>query len=170
MTAQIVPPRVGTPRGGKRPDVMLWLVGGIVAAYVATNAVMLLFALRSPPVLVSQSYYEDSRTYDAGQNAQRASAEAGWQVAAQPASTGELVVRLQDRAGRPASGFSGTVSAYRPSDAALDQGLAWSEDAATPGQYRARFARPQAGPWQIHLRLRRGGERLDHEFRVDAPQ
>jgi len=168
MTVQLVPPQDNPGRSGKRRDVMLWLVAGIFAAYLATNGVMLLLAMRTPPSLVSKSYYEDTRTFEAEQNAQLKSDAAGWRVAAQAASAAELIVKLQDRSGRPASGFSGEVSAYRPSDPALDQPLVWSEDAATLGQYRARFSRPRQGQWHIHLKLRRGGERLDHEFRIDA--
>jgi len=169
MTAQIAPPQDNPPRGGKRRDIMLWLVAGIFVAYIATNGVMLLLAMRTPPSLVSKSYYEDTRTFDAEQKAQRSSDAAGWHVAAEAVSTADVIVKLQDRSGRPASGFSGDVSAYRPSDPTLDQPLAWREDTATPGQYRARFSRPRLGQWHIHLKLRRGGERLDHEFRIDTP-
>lgn len=159
----------GAVSGIRRGGAMLWLLAGIAAGFVAINVVMLVYALRAPPVLVSASYYEDSRRYGAVQAAEEATGAAGWRVVAQAASPGELLVRLADRAGRPASGFGGDVLAYRPNDAELDQPLAWNEEPDTPGSYRARFARPRAGQWRVRLALRRGGERIDQEFRIVTP-
>jgi nitrogen fixation protein FixH len=149
--------------------ILLWLLLGIAAGFVTINAVMLVYALHSPPVLVSVSYYEDSRRYGAVQAAEEAMGAAGWRVEVQPAPPAAVIVRLADRAGKPASGFTGQAQAYRPNDAALDQALAWSEEPDTPGSYRAQFARPRAGQWRIRLALRRGGERIDHEFRIVTP-
>lgn len=160
------PPAVPAARGR---NWMLWLVVGIFAAYLGTNGVMFWFASETPPLLVSKTYYEDSRRYDAVQNAEQATAAAGWRVQAEPAAPGELRVTITDRAGRPASGFSGEASAYRPNDAALDQPLSWSEEPAAPGHYRAHFAKPRAGQWQLKLALRRGGERIVEDMRVVTP-
>ncbi len=169
MTPRSASPGGPAPRAGRPRNVVLWLVAGVFAAYILTNGIMLVVAMRSPPTLVSQSYYEDSRQYDAVQSAGQASQAAGWRVEAAAPERGRVVVRIQDRAGRPASGFAGQVSAYRPSDPALDQQLQWQEDPGSPGQYLAAFARPHAGLWQIHLALRRGGERVNQELRIVSP-
>ena len=154
---------------GRRSGTMLWLVVGIFAAYLLTNGIMFYVASKSPPLLVSPNYYEESRYYDEEHNAEEASDSAGWLVNPVAATHDDLVIRLTDRAGRAASGFAGTASAYRPNDPALDQDLALREDSALPGQYHAHFGRPHAGQWQIHVKLRRGGEHLDHEFRIATP-
>ncbi|HEX7927144.1 MAG TPA: FixH family protein, partial [bacterium] len=138
-----------SPNRTKYRDTMVWLVAGIFAAYLVTNGIMLAFAMRSPPTLVSQTYYEDARAFEASRDAEEATTAAGWRVTAQSPTAREVVVQVTDRAGRPASGFSGDVSAYRPSDPGLDQPLAWTEDVAKPGQYRAIFARPHPGQWHI---------------------
>jgi nitrogen fixation protein FixH len=169
MTTESLEGRGPAATGRKRRDSMLWLVAGIFLAYILTNGIMLYVSMLLPPVLVSQTYYEDSRTFEGEQSAENASDAAGWRVATVTSSTAEITFRLTDRAGHAASGFSGLVNAYRPNDAGLDQTLAWKEDPAVPGQYRATFSRPHAGQWQIHLQLQRGGERLNHEIRWVAP-
>jgi nitrogen fixation protein FixH len=169
MTMHTLRPGGAPPPAGRRRNPMVALIAGVFAAYIVTNGIMLFVAMRSPPTLVSKSYYEDSRRYDAVQSAEQASQAAGWRVEALPPAPAEVVLRILDRAGRPASGFSGAVTAYRPNDPALDQALAWSEDPRSPGQYQAAFARPHAGQWRIHLALRRGGERLDHDLRIVCP-
>lgn len=169
MTMRSLSPGGPAPRSGRGRHAMLWLIAGVFAAYIVTNGVMVFVAMRSPPTLVSQSYYEDSRQYNAVQSAGQASAAAGWRVETATPEPARIVMRIQDRGGRAASGFSGEVSAYRPNDPALDQQLEWREDPGLPGQYEARFARPHAGLWRIHLVLRRGGERLNQELRIVTP-
>lgn len=152
-------------------DSMVWLVGGIIAMVVGGNAVMIWIAVQAEPHLVRTDYYEASKNVDRDQALRAASARLGWRVAAPPAllHRGAIGLRIRDAAGRPVSGLTGVVSAYRPADPGLDQPLSWQEDPATPGLYRAAFARPAAGLWRITLDLERQGARLYEELPVVTP-
>jgi nitrogen fixation protein FixH len=152
-------------------DGMLWLIGGIVATTVGVNGVMFWYAEEEPTYLVRQDYYDASKTYDRDHAARLASARLGWRVdtAEDLRSRDTLTLRIADAAGRPVSGLAGTVSAYRPSDARLDQPLRWSEDGSQPGLYRASFARPAQGLWRVTLDVSRGGQRLFEDLTVAMP-
>jgi nitrogen fixation protein FixH len=152
-------------------DGMLWLLGSIVALVLGVNAVMIWLALAYQPNLVRRDYYDASRLVDGEQAARLASARLGWQAGADAARSRRdaAALRVLDAAGRPVSGLAGSVSAYRPSDAALDQPLAWQEDPAEPGLYRATFARPAAGLWRVELDVRRGAERLYLDLPIVLP-
>ncbi len=149
-------------------DSMALLIVGIFALVLGGNAVMIWIAVGASPHLVAVDYYERSKRVDAELAAREASARLGWQVEELVALRERVVLHIRDRAGRPVSGLRGRVEAYRPSDAALDQRLAWSEDGA-PGRYEARFGRPAAGLWRIRLDLQRGGQRLYEELAFVAP-
>ena len=153
----------------RRLDAIALLVAAIVLAYVGVNAAMFWLATRHPTALVAEDYYGDSRRHDKVMADREASRAAGWQVEAAVQRTNSVAVRIQDSAGRPASGFSGQALAWRPNDPALDQALNWREDSAQPGTYHAAFARPAPGQWLLRLALRRGGERLDQELRIRLP-
>lgn len=167
------PPESAAPSASRRRgDPILWLLVGIFAAYLAVHGLMMWLSLRDGPQLVTSDYYAQSRVYDKELAAQAASARTGWYVELDPvaAAPGEVALRIRDREQRPVSGLSGTISAYRPSDARLDQSLVWKEDAASPGLYRGRFVHPLEGLWQITLDLRRGGERFYEHIRYVAPE
>jgi nitrogen fixation protein FixH len=150
---------------------MLLTLGGIALAFVLVNGIMLWVSLQGPPLLVTTGYYEQARRYDKDRAQRAAGAQAGWQIQAAPAAgdAATVDVRIAAGAGHPVAGLAGIATAYRPSDGRLDQALSWSADAATPGLYHARFARPAPGLWQVTLLLARGTERLDHTFRYVAP-
>ncbi len=152
----------GGPRPSRWRDGMLWLIASIAALVVGGNAVMIWIAVAGAPDLVRSDYYDASKRVDSEQAARLASDRLGWQVRPDAAHSahGTAALRILDAAGRPVSGLAGSVAAYRPSDAALDQPLAWSEDSAEAGLYRAAFARPAGGLWHVRLDVRRGGQRL----------
>lgn len=156
------PQAPGAPRPSRWRDGMLWLIASIVGLVVGGNAIMIWIAVAHEPNLVRSDYYDASKRVDSEQAARLASARLGWQVRPEAARSthGAAALRIVDAAGRPVSGLAGRVAAYRPSDAALDQPLAWSEDGAEPGLYRAAFARPAGGLWHVTLDLQRGGQRL----------
>ena len=146
------------------------LVAGIIALFVGGNAVMVWIAVRAQPDLVTPDYYAASKRVDQDVAARADDLRAGWRV--QPVGGDDaatLTLSVRDGAGLPAAGLAGTVRAYRPADAALDQPLAWEAVPGRPGTYRARFARPAPGLWQIRLDLRRGQERLYRELEWVAP-
>lgn len=153
-------------------DGMLWLIGGIVALVVGTNAIMIWIAVAASPNLVRRDYYDASKHVDAEQAARQASARLGWRVseAAEARAPDAVALRIVDAAGAPVSGLQGALHAYRPADAALDQPLRWREDPAAPGLYRAGFARPAPGLWRLTLDLRRGDERLYEDLIIVMPR
>jgi len=169
----------GTPAPAQRPgaprrwwrDGMAWLVVGIIALVVGGNAVMIWIAVDARPSLVRPDYYAASKQVDAERAARLASARLGWQVSEVPGliQRDTLALRIADAAGHPVSGMAGSVSAYRPSSDKLDQSLAWSEDPAQPGLYRATFARPAQGLWRVTLDVKHEGKRLYQDLSVVMP-
>jgi nitrogen fixation protein FixH len=152
-------------------DSMLLLIVGIFAVTIAVNVAMVWYAEADPPELVRADYYAASKDFDRDHEARLASARQGWQVSAleAPRSRDTLELRIADADGRPANGLAGKVSAYRASDEHLDQALAWSEDPAQPGLYRAVFLRPRQGLWRITLDVHSAGKRLYRDVSVVMP-
>ena len=150
---------------------IVWLLIVIVAMVVGGNAVMIWIAVQAEPNLVRADYYDASKRYDSEQAARMASDRLGWQVGdVEALRTHErIALRVTDAQGRPVSGLTGSVSAYRPSDASLDQSLHVSEDAAEPGLYHVAFSRPASGLWRLTLDLQQGGWRLYHELALVTP-
>lgn len=147
-------------------DSMVWVVGGIITLVVLVNMVMIWIAVAERPNLVRTDYYQASKRVDSESAALHASAAAGWQVTVEPSSApaGQLALRVTARSGGStarteathlaASQLAGTVRAYRPNDARLDQTLVLSPDPADAGLYRAEFKRPAPGRWWLSLDLR----------------
>ena len=165
------PPAGPPPRRSLWRDSMLWLIGSILVVTVGVNLTMVWFAEEEPPDLVRSDYYTAAKDYDADHAARLASARLGWQVSEVPGliQRDTLALRIADAAGHPVSGMAGSVSAYRPSSDKLDQSLAWSEDPAQPGLYRATFARPAQGLWRVTLDVKHEGKRLYQDLSVVMP-
>jgi nitrogen fixation protein FixH len=159
---------------GKRrgPDKIVLLIAGIIASYVLVNGVMFWVSLQAPADLVRADYYAESKRVDEAQAAQAASGRTGWRVTLPPAQARPDAVTFQvlDAGGAPVAGLSGSVQAYRPSEAALDQPLALAEPAGAPGTYVARFARPAPGLWELRLELTGRGQRFLDRVRVVTPR
>jgi nitrogen fixation protein FixH len=148
----------------RRWDAMLLLIGGIFLLFLLVNGVMLWVTLRYPAELVSASYYEDAKRYGEVMAAERASNATGWRVEMrqEPAASGRdrIGLAVVDPQGRPVTGLSGAVHAYRPSNEALDQDLPLTERPDAPGRYAADFRKPQPGHWELTFELSRGSSRL----------
>lgn len=171
MSAPASPCAPESHRPSRWRDGMLWLLGGIVAMVVGGNAVMIWIALQAQPHLVRTDYYEASKRVDSERALRVEGARLGWQVSAipEPSRQGALALRISDSDGRPVRGLEGTLAAYRPSDAALDQTLPVMEDPSAPGLYRAEFQQPVAGLWRLTVDLARQEQRLVQELRVVMP-
>lgn len=165
------PSRPESPRYRWWRDGMLLLIAGITLATVGLNLVMVWYAEADPPDLVRPDYYAASKVFDKVQEARIASARLGWQVAAlaEHRTHSVLEFRIEDAGGKPASGLTGHVHAYRPSDNKLDQQLQWNAVAGQPGLYRASFHRPAEGLWRITLDVRQDGKRLYQDVNVVMP-
>jgi nitrogen fixation protein FixH len=115
---------------------------------------MFWLSLQAPTDLVAADYYARSKRVDEALAAQAASRATGWRASLTAGEGGSgVALRIVDQEGRPLSGLSGTASAYRPSDAALDQPLSLAEDPAQTGTYRLMFGRPARGLWEIEIEL-----------------
>lgn len=142
---------------------MILLMGGIFLLFLLVNGVMLWVTLRYPAELVSATYYEDAKRYGQVMAAERASDATGWRVELlrEPvASRDGIGLAVVDAQGRPVTGLTGAVHAYRPSNEALDQDLPLTERPDAPGRYAARFQKPQPGLWELTFDLSRGSSRL----------
>ena len=139
---------------GRGPDALLLTVAGIFILFLGVGGAMLWVALRAPPQLVSPSYYDDAAGYDRVLDAERGSLETGWSADLRPAPPGRIVLQVTDAQGRPVPGLAGTLTLYRPSDAALDRVLALREEPAGSGLYGAELAAVQSGHWELTVDLR----------------
>jgi nitrogen fixation protein FixH len=165
-----VNPPAPAPRSLWRNEIV-WLLVGIVVLVLGVNIGMVWFALRHAPSLVQEDYYDASKRYDSEHAARLASERLGWTLGDVPAlrERGRFALRITDAQGRPVSGLAGSIQAYRPSNAALDQTLQWHEDPAQPGQYVADFARPASGLWRITVDLSLGAQRLYRDLTLVTP-
>lgn len=167
QTAMESAPPAQRPR---RIDPLIVTVACIFAAFLAVNGVMLWFTLRRPPELVAMDYVEDARRPGPAAAEGALAERLGWQAHVLPASApGVLTIRLTDGRGRPLTGATGIVHAYRPSASALDQTLTLAEAPAGSGRYQARFTRPQSGYWKLFLDIHRGPDRLARTLPWRAP-
>ena len=134
---------------------ILWLLVGIFTTYIGLNTVMFWVSLDGRPDLVSEDYYERSKTYNEVATRREASRKLGWQVKLIPqaAATAPLTLWVVDRSGAPLTGLGGEVQAYRPSDAGMDQLLPLSESTTEPGLYRTAPANLQKGLWKLTVNL-----------------
>ena len=156
----------------RRWDAMVTLIVVIFALVLGVNGAMLWFTLSNPIQLVSSSYYEESKNYGQVMDEARASDATGWgiEIVNDGAATpGRTVVAIVDRSGRPVTGLTGSIHAYRPSDAALDEELPVSELSALPGRYEAHFRRPTSGRWELRFSLARGAARFAKSLDWVAP-
>lgn len=148
-------------RERRTPDPLLIALIGIAALFLAVNGAMLWVTFRTPPQLVSASYYDDAAHYSQAMEAERASQETGWSATALESSApGTVTLRIVDARGRPVSGMTGSIRAYRPSDADLDRALSVREQPEGSGLYVAPFAEARRGHWELRLDLKRAAGRL----------
>ncbi len=165
MSDQHESTQAATPAYSRWRDSLLWLLVSIVVLVLSVNGVMVWVATQVSPNLVRSDYYEASKHVDEEQAARASSTRLGWQVQ-EGVAAGAVTVRVTDRDGQPVGGLAGTVHAYRPSDATLDQRLTWEELAGASGAYLARFSRPRPGLWRITLDVARGDDRLYQDLVV----
>ncbi|MBV9835395.1 MAG: FixH family protein [Alphaproteobacteria bacterium] len=143
-----------------RRSIIPWLFPMGLALVVAVNMVLLLFALRSAPGLVTTNAYERGRSYDAEIERSEAQDALGWTLDVRH-DAGRIAIRLADAQGGEIPGLVISAIADRPVGrlAPLDVSLS----AAGPARYAGAF-RPEArGAWDITVTARDGA---GHEFRA----
>lgn len=136
----------------------------VYAAFASATIAFVVFALRQPVDLVSADYYARSlRVDDRAAAERRASALAA--VACRIDDGGRtLVVTLPREA---ATGATGTLTLYRPSDGGSDRSVPLDVDAT--GTQRVPLAGVARGRWQLQLDWQAGGVRYYVEQRLDVP-
>jgi hypothetical protein len=124
----------------------------VYTAFAAATTGFVAFAMSRPVDLVSADYYEQSLRLDSRMEAERnASALNPGPVIDLPAPR-RLAIVLP---GQPASGVSGTVTLYRPSDARADRVQKLAID--TAGRQEIALDTVAPGRWIVQLQWTAGG-------------
>jgi nitrogen fixation protein FixH len=151
--------------GSRRPiqPEAVWVAGAFLAfaaVVLAANGVLIWFATASWTGLVTESPYEKGLTYNRNLEVAARQAALGWQTRFAAELTGGLEGRasleLRDRQGAPLSGAEVVASFERPLEDRLDFVVPLRPAGA--GTYRADFAAPVPGAWNVHVTVRRDGE------------
>ncbi|MGF1592645.1 MAG: FixH family protein [Kiloniellaceae bacterium] len=123
---------------------------GMFGIVIAVNLVFVYLAIGTFTGVTTANPYQEGLAYNevlAARDAQRA---LGWQGEisfSQAADADRITVTLTDRTGAPLTGLSLDGSLRRPTQAGLDQPLAWRE--AAPGNYTAEVSLPERGNWDL---------------------
>lgn len=146
------------PRGRWIP----WIfVAGFLVVF-AVNGTMVWFAATSWTGLDADHAYDRGLAYNHNIAAAEREAALGWkatlQVRLEDQKTGDLVLDVLDRDGRPVSDARVDGHLFRPTQSALDVPL--SLRPTGPGHYQAKVALPAIGLWDAHLRVVRGRDLL----------
>jgi nitrogen fixation protein FixH len=131
-----------------------WVPVLLLGSSVAFGAWRVAVILGDPSFSAEDRAYERGLAWDAELERRAAAAALGWIVTVEtPAAreSGELLVRVRDRAGAPVAGLRGRVEAFHN---AHPRELLEAELAErAPGLLAAPAAPPRAGLWQWRLAL-----------------
>jgi nitrogen fixation protein FixH len=145
-----------------------WLFVAFFGVVLAANGIMLAIALQSWNGLATEHAYQKGLAYNATLEAAARWAALGWRAELTFRQTGpragELVLSLEDRAGRPISGAETQGWLVRPTHQGFDQEVVLQ--ARGDGRYRAAVALPLAGQWEARLAVPAGGERHELTRRI----
>ncbi|WP_455219289.1 FixH family protein [Kaarinaea lacus] len=157
--------------GKRNPWVIGWF--GVVAVFLAVNAVFIVLAVVSNPGLVVEDYYEQGRQYE--KNAIKrltAHNKLQWQSKLEipEAVTLNTVDTYRfsavDSRGLPIRDADVQVVAYRPSDAGAD--FTTTLEPIAPGLYQASLSFPLPGIWDLNIKVQRGDDRLEMVQRLSV--
>lgn len=139
-----------------------WTFVGLFLVVLAVNGVMVWVAIGTFTGVVDPQYYRTGLEYNRLLEEAERERALGWavDVAADVAADGHgrLVVRVRDREGRPVEGAEVVARFLRPTSEGHDFGLTLGPRGE--GTYAAAFVLPLFGQWDVHVRVRRGGERV----------
>lgn len=144
-----------------------WLFVGLFLVVIAVNGVMIWYALSSWTGLAANQAYDQGLTYNRNLAAAARQAQLGWRPTLTVRSDGdaaEVELALTDADMRPVADAAVVVDFERPTFEGADFAVELS--AFAPGRYRARFAQPQPGIWNLHANIRRGDALFVHEQRI----
>ncbi len=145
-----------------------WLFVAFFGVVLVANGIMVWVGYVSWTGLVTDRAYEQGLRYEQVlQQAERQRA-LGWRVeveaAARGAGAGRVTVTVRERDGRPINGARVAVHFVRPTATGNDFQLQLAP--VGDGRYQADFALPLEGLWDLHLDVRRGGDRFLQVRRV----
>ncbi len=161
---ELLPPHIAWPL-----FVVTLLVMGVSVA-VGT----LVMANSDGGAQVVEDYYRKALDWDAHAAEAAATAALGWRVdlAVTPGASEAariLEIAFRDRDGRPVTGLSGTVRAFRPQWTAPVAVAALAEAGDAPGVYRMSLPLTQSGLWDFEITAARDTLRYTKTFRKDLP-
>ncbi len=145
--------------------------GGVLAATVAANGVLLYQANGRDAAVVEPDYYRRAVRWDSTLAERQRDAALGWRLdaalgALEPDGGASLAVRLADRDGRPIEGAAVRVTAISNLDAA--HAVRATLAGGPGGAYAARLPLARRGLWELRFDVARGGERFSAALRRDT--
>lgn len=147
-----------------------WLFVAFFLLVVAVNGTMIWVALTSWTGLAANQPYDKGLTYNRNLDAAARQAALGWRPTLSvrlDGGTGKVELLLTDAKGDAVDGAQATVRFERPTSEGMD--FAVELQPAGAGAYRAEFAPPAAGAWNLHAIVRRGADLHVHDQRVVLP-
>ena len=118
----------------------------VYALFAMGTITMVAIAVRQPVDLVSADYYERSLVVDARATALANATALGGRFSIRASGDGRT---LEVRWPEEMAGVSGTISLYRPSNAADDRAIAIAPDAT--GRQVIALAGLRTGAWRVHI-------------------
>lgn len=149
----------------------VWGIGAIILATLCANFTMIFIGVSTHPGLVVDDFYARGKNYF---NAEVKRIEdenrLGWKLNVIPPGVKKMDVTQKyrlvalDRDGRPVTGASAELAAFRPSDAAQDFTVPMMEVGA--GEYVAEINFTRPGKWDLIATVQRGEDKLDVAQRI----
>lgn len=145
--------------------VPMLFVGGFVVV-IGVNVTLIVFAERTFSGLETASPYERGLTYNQTLAAEAAQEQLGWQSTATigAGNPHTLGIDMTDRGGRPLTGLSLRAYLVRPSNEGQD--IALAPEPIGDGHYRAIFALPALGQWELRIVATDGERTWQHSERM----
>ena len=153
------------------------IVVGMLVCHASAIVVAVTVAVRSQDRLgVTPDYYAKALAWDATRAELRRSAAMGWSLTLTPSiwvdgdGRREVVIGVADADGEPISGATVAVKGYHGvyTDKTVE-GVAMARPGGA-GEYVARLAMEQAGPWRLTLRVSRGAGAGGEVFLTEVEQ
>jgi nitrogen fixation protein FixH len=152
------------PRGSWIP----WLFFAFFVTMVSANGIMIWIAVRSWTGTATDQAYEKGLAYNRNLEAARLQAALGWssrlEARVVAGFTAEALLTLSDVTGAPIEDAEVEARFERPTQIGADFTVGLAHEGQ--GRYRADFALPLVGQWNVHVIARRGGALFVHDERM----
>jgi hypothetical protein len=153
-------------------------LGGLLTMSVVACGVLVYVATRPNAPRPIKGYYESARAWDADEAVAEASRRLGWSVRYEvPSDVPHFAgmprpvdVHVLDRDGKPVTGLTGRLFAFRSSDTRLNQTGVLTELPQRPGSYRTLVVVDVPGAWELRIDAKQESLRFVHatQFTVEA--